>query len=254
MFMKLFYSAIVVFVAFILLVWIWELYPFFGPLKWVFEKSINLFLSLIVLGLSVVALWCIWCTYRRVKKIQADDSGNENTEDADLPYPNRSDWKCISDFSYETNLKLARLKTTYPHVPRESQYIFAKDYTVSFDLDGRKRSITVPKGLLTDLASVPSPLRFLAGRVGPHLESCLVHDYLYCAWQKHKIAPTENQRRFADDLMLEGMYKAETPCWKARGIYWAVRLFGSCAFFRKRKKPYILNNIPCCKPEQPVEC
>ena len=143
-----------------------------------------------------------------------------------------------------------RLKNRLPHVNSEKQYIVAKDYTISFVLGEERYSITVPRGMLTDLASVPQIFRFIAGRVGPHLEACVVHDYLYVAWKINDISPTDDMRRFADQLMLEAMYAAGMNC-KARLIYWATRCFGRCIFYRKDDRPLILPGecFPQCPPD-----
>ena len=146
------------------------------------------------------------------------------------PYPDR-EWSRISEFSYESDLHLLRLRCGLPGIPREAQYIVAEPYRVSFKLDdeGTRRNITVPTGMLTDLVSVPRRLRWYAGRVGPHLEAAIVHDFLYVAWQDLGIQATESMRRFADRMMLTAMLSART-CSKAYTIYCAVRLFGCRAF------------------------
>jgi len=147
------------------------------------------------------------------------------------PYPDRK-WSRIRGFSYESDLHLLRLRRGLPGIRREAQYIVAKPYLVSFKLDdeGNRRNITVPKGMLTDLASVPRPLRWYAGRVGPHLEAAVVHDFLYVAWQDLGMLPTGSLRRFADRMMLTAMLAAGM-CSKAYTIYRAVRL-GGCRAFR----------------------
>lgn len=79
---------------------------------------------------------------------------------------------------------------------------------MSFRLDTEedRRSITVSKGMLTDLASVPRCFRWYAGRVGPHLEAAIVHDFLYVAWQDLKeMCPKPGMRFFADRIMLAAM-------------------------------------------------
>ena len=138
------------------------------------------------------------------------------------PYPHRK-WNRIWRFSYESDLHLLRLRRGLPGTRREAQYIVAKPYLVSFKLDdeGVRRNITVPKGMLTDLASVPRPLRWYAGRVGPHLEAAVVHDFLYVAWQDLGMLPTGSMRRFADRIMLR-------QCWPRQC---AARRMRSTALF-----------------------
>ena len=62
-------------------------------------------------------------------------------------------------------------------------YIVDQDYTVSFDVDDVEKTLTVPRGMLTDLASVPRVARGRVGKVGPHLAASIVHDFLFIAWQ-----------------------------------------------------------------------
>ena len=155
------------------------------------------------------------------------------------PYPDR-EWNRIWGFRYESDLHLLRLRCGLPGIRREAQYIVAKPYLVSFKLDdeGTRRNITVPKGMLTDLASVPPPLRWYAGRVGPHLEAAIVHDFLYIAWQDLGIRPTRSMRRFADRMMLTAILAAGVPS-RAHSIYRAVRLGGCCAFHHPEPCRYV---------------
>ena len=155
------------------------------------------------------------------------------------PYPDR-EWSRISEFRYESDLNLLRLRCRLPGIRREAQYILAKPYRVSFELDneGTRRTIIVPTGMLTDLASVPRPFRWYAGRVGPHLEAAIVHDFLYVVWQDLGIQPTRSMRRFADRMMLTAMLAAGM-CGKAYVIYFGVRLFGCCAFRSREPCRYV---------------
>ena len=133
-------------------------------------------------------------------------------KDLSNPYPRR--WDDIREFSYDSDLHLLRLSGGLPGIPRSAQYIVEEPYTVSFRLDSEedRRSITVPKGMLTDLASVPRCFRWYAGRVGPHLEAAIVHDFLYVAWHDLKdMCPNARMRFFAGRIMLAAMKAAGTP-------------------------------------------
>ena len=181
--------------------------------------------------------------------------GPQTAKPLNPPYPPPG-WKRISDFSYDSDLHLVRLKNGIPGVSREAQYIVAKDYTVSFDLDGQRQSITVPKGMLTDLASVPRVFCWIVGRVGPHLEASIVHDYQYVAWQIAGIRPTDDMREFTDELMLVAM-KAAGMKFSAHIIYRAVRSWvGRRAFYGKNPKPWVLSakQVPtcCCQESEPA--
>ena len=155
------------------------------------------------------------------------------------PYPPA--WTEVSDVQFEADLVLVRLKDTVrTREGEDADYIVGTDYTVRLTVDGTALGITVPRGLITDLTSVPAPLRVLAGRVGPWLEAAIVHDYLYIAWQDVPgLRPRDKDRAFADLVMLRAMEAAHVGVVKRRLIYAAVRVFGGAAFRRKSDKRYV---------------
>ena len=99
------------------------------------------------------------------------------------------------------------------------------------------RTITVPKGYVTDLASVP---RICWSFIAPFdvARAAVVHDIMYekinGAFKKGIIESKKEReiyRRIADNMFLEGMESAEPPVskWKIKSAYWAVRMFGRWA-------------------------
>ena len=99
------------------------------------------------------------------------------------------------------------------------------------------RTITVPKGYVTDLASVP---RVCWTFIAPFdcARAAVVHDIMYerinGAFKKGIIeskVEREIYRKIADDMFLEGMQSAEpsVPVWKQQAAYRAVRAFGRWA-------------------------
>ena len=63
----------------------------------------------------------------------------------------------------------------------DANYVVGEEYSASVTVtgpgapsDGRLK-IAVPKGMLTDLCSVPRLARWLVSRVGPHLEASILH-------------------------------------------------------------------------------
>jgi hypothetical protein len=150
----------------------------------------------------------------------------------DNPYPT-GPWTTISDFVYATPLHLHReIESVQRRTGDDADYIVSRPYCVRFKLDGRNCEITVPAGLVTDLSSVPRLAWTLTGigRVGPHLEASIVHDFLYVAWQSLGHGPRESDRRFADELLRVGMLAAGVNLVRAWFIYQAVRLFGRRPF------------------------
>ena len=147
----------------------------------------------------------------------------------------------ISFFQYDSDIQLVRLRKRLNCIPPEEQYIVAEDFKISFDLGDERKCVVVPRGTLTDLSSIPLPFRWLAGRVGPHLEATIVHDYLYIAWQvMNQEKPNPCYRDYADDLMFHAMWNAGMR-FKARALYCAVRLGGQCIFKKRNSGPLILS-------------
>ena len=156
------------------------------------------------------------------------------------PYPD-DDWRMISNFVYLDPLILYRhtvaVEIGGPGSGRTADFIVGLDYRVKFDLDGVERTVTVPKGMTTDLASVPRVFRSIVGQVGPHLEAAIVHDFLYIAWQDvPNRGARDEDRNFADRLFLRSMRDAGMSWWEAHPIYMAVDGFGGSTY-RERDEP-----------------
>lgn len=237
-------SVVVIVLAGIALTVIWNP-DVFASVDWLIAILFDLSLTLVVLLVALASIaWC-WCPAPRVRVDSSDHETRDATDNEELPcpYPATYNKQLISGFQYSSDLHLVRLKKRLPEIGPEEQYIVAKDYEVCFRLNDSKRSVKVPRGMLSDLATVPIVFRWVVGRVGPHLEATIVHDYLYMAWQLESKSASEKKmsemRRFSDDLMFAAMKEAGMGC-KAHLIYIAVRLFGRCIFHRKKKKPLIL--------------
>ena len=141
------------------------------------------------------------------------------------PYPEK--WRRISGFRYESRLMLARTpKALKIRRTRETSYVVAEPYTVSFEVDGERRELTVPAGMLTDLVSVPAFARSIVGRVGPHLEAAIVHDYLFIAWQLLEKKPLRRDFDFANEVMFAGLKAARIGFFQRWSIETALTSFG----------------------------
>ncbi len=210
----------------------------------------DLLLTLAIASTAVTVFAWIWCKWGRAGIA-------EGTKCVKLclgalpsnPFPATVRGK-ITGFKYKSDLDLKRFAKGLKGVVRKDQYIVAAPYSISFRLDGHKHCITVPKGMLTDLSSAPFPFNCIVGRVGPHLEATIVHDYLYVAWQDYPAGlATRANRRFADKLMLEGMKASGMHC-MAYLIYWAIRLAGCGAFYGRNPIRYVdLGQCKCCDEE-----
>ena len=100
-----------------------------------------------------------------------------------------------------------------------------------------KNVVSVPKGYITDLASVP---RFCWAFIAPFdvARAAVVHDILYekinTAYKGEKILTKHDRERYrkvADDVFKEGMESdvPPVPKWKIWAAYNAVRVFGRWA-------------------------
>jgi hypothetical protein len=150
------------------------------------------------------------------------------------PYTDEK-WKEITEFKYDTPLRLYRaIETVQQRDGDDADYLVAEPYSVRIRLDDRPyMRITVPKGLVTDLASVPRFAQSVVGRVGPHLEASIVHDFMYVAWQCKCMAgrgAKDKDRRFADEVFLAGMKEAGMEWVDRQSIYEVVRLAGDVVY------------------------
>ncbi len=85
-----------------------------------------------------------------------------------------------------------------------------------------KDSVIVPRGFVTDLASIPPALQSLIQQNGPYLLPAVVHDYLY--WAQ---TCTRSQ---ADRLLRLAMIENRVAKFHRTAIYNAVRAAGSFAW------------------------
>jgi hypothetical protein len=158
------------------------------------------------------------------------------------PYPANYDGEDIEDFEYLSPMVLRREVDAVKMRggKDDADYIVGADYKVRFRIEGEsaKRTITVPRGMLTDLASVPRFAQSIVARVGPHLEASIVHDFLYVAWQD--IAGATARRAdwdFADELFRVAMKAAEVDLDQIVAIHGAVRFFGWPVYKRVNAPP-----------------
>lgn len=82
--------------------------------------------------------------------------------------------------------------------------------------------VTVPRGFVTDFATIPPILQSLIQQNGPHLLPAVVHDYLY--WKQ---TCTQDQ---ADRLFLLAMIENKVPLTDRTAMYTAVHAVGALAW------------------------
>jgi len=170
------------------------------------------------------------------------------------PYP--ATWSTIGDFLFATDLHLTRAKRAIvAGNDREAEYVVERAYRCTFTVDGKAREVVVPAGMLTDLTSVPRLARWLVGRVGPHLEAAILHDFLFIAWQDVLVdgepkRPREADFRFANETMQLAMATAGVARWKRALIGFAVSSFvARGVFFAPNPEPRYVRRIDAAPPD-----
>ncbi|WP_394222752.1 DUF1353 domain-containing protein [Alteromonas gracilis] len=93
---------------------------------------------------------------------------------------------------------------------------------LKFELNGEDRY--VPKGFVTDFASVPRSFWVAFPPCDIYTPAAVVHDYLY--WMQFP----ECDQECADSFLNSAMESADVPRWKRVPIYMAVRVAGSSAW------------------------
>jgi len=152
----------------------------------------------------------------------------------------------ITDFEYDSDLVILRMREACAiGTDREADYIVAAPYKITFRIDGEPHEITVPAGMLTDLVSVPRPLRWAIERVGPHLEAAIVHDFLFIAWtyaeSESDRVPTREKWVFANRVMIAGLQAAGVSALKCWAIAWALSTPFSWAIFAHTETPNFID-------------
>jgi hypothetical protein len=90
------------------------------------------------------------------------------------------------------------------------------------------QAVTVPKGFVTDFASIPRVFWSVLRPDGEYAYAAVVHDYLY--WTQTRV------REEADDVLKMAMEDFEVGTAKIKIIYGAVHLAGTTAWNGNAKK------------------
>ena len=109
---------------------------------------------------------------------------------------------------------------------------------MDYQIGNSQFTIVVPKGFVTDYASVP---QMLWGALSPHdnySRAAVVHDYLY--WTQICTRPQ------SDNIMQIAMKESEVPKWKQIAVYGAVSLLGQASWDENKefRKQGLIRIIP----------
>ena len=163
---------------------------------------------------------------KRVKKKMAKKSKFNGLMSSQFKRPNK--WKLTKSLTFKTDLF-------------ENEIALFKKHKV--DLKWNKDTLTVPKGYITDMASVP---RAAWAFIAPFdvARAAICHDVMYEKLNavRKKVKKTEfaTMRAIADTVFLHGMEAAEpkVASWKKWSAYYSVRLFGRFAIKSSAKRKW----------------
>ena len=110
-------------------------------------------------------------------------------------------------------------------LPDGRRWRLVKPFTYHIGKRNSKRVIKVPKGFVTDFASVPQFLWAWFPFWGRHGKGAVIHDRLY---ETHEFS-----RGMSDLIFREAMIAGGTKRWKANLMYLGVRVFGYFPWHKK---------------------
>lgn len=102
--------------------------------------------------------------------------------------------------------------------------------------------VTVPKGFLTDFASVPRAFWIIFPPDGEYTQAAVLHDYLY--YMKGCIKRKVYTRLECDKIFLEAMGVLGVPWVTRHSMYRAVRLFGWVPWGKRSEEVYPDSELP----------
>ena len=166
---------------------------------------------------------------KRVKKKMAKKSKFNGLMSSQFKRPNK--WRLTKSLTFKTDL--------FPN-----EIALYKKHKVDVKWDRiKKDTLIVPKGYITDMASVP---RAAWAFIAPFdvARAAICHDIMYeklnAVRKKVKKAEFETMRAIADTVFLHGMEAAEpkVASWKKWSAYYAVRMFGRFAIKSSAKRKW----------------
>ena len=147
----------------------------------------------------------------------------------------------ITDLEYLDELKFVRHAQVHTDKTPRSLWQLSDRFRARMTVHSKAGeplplTIEAPRGLYTDLASVPKALWWVVGPIGSHLEASIIHDYLYMAWTDFRATAPKRDHDFADTVFLAGMKVSKV---RRRWLIYAV-VHSPIGWAVFRKKPYTL--------------
>ena len=124
--------------------------------------------------------------------------------------------KKITNFEYLDELKLVRHARVHVNKTPKSLWQLSSNFRARMEVypkDGASYPLTIraPRGLTTDLSSVPRLFWSFVGPIGPHLEISIIHDYLYMAWTDFRADARRDDWDFAHEVFRVGLRVSKVP-------------------------------------------
>ncbi len=127
-------------------------------------------------------------TDHRTRKM-GNNTEEEGAHAMSSPYPDLSEHFEVVDVEDKSHLHLTRsIAAVKNRKGDDAKYVLSKPYRAIVTIksgqseESESIEVEVPLGYMSDLMSVPKLARGIVNRVGPYLESAILHDWLYDAW------------------------------------------------------------------------
>jgi hypothetical protein len=111
--------------------------------------------------------------------------------------------------------------------PDGRTWVTKRQFGYDIGAEGSGNSIEVPTEFMTDFASVPRLLWVFLPQWGKYGNAAVIHDY--CYWTQTR------SRKESDQIFREAMGVLGVSSFTKFVMYWAVRLFGHCAWLGNQK-------------------
>ena len=99
----------------------------------------------------------------------------------------------------------------------ERTWSVERTFTYFIGEESSNEFITIPKGFVTDFASIPRVFWVILPPDGEYTQAAVLHDYM-CSTSMFPM-------KKIDKIFLEAMVVLKVPAWKRNTIYWAVRIW-----------------------------
>lgn len=139
---------------------------------------------------------------------------------------------------FSGKLVLVLLDNKYTPSLRAGRSLWALYETLTYRPGNGPDTITVPKGFVTDLASIPRWAWILLPPDGPWVKAAIIHDFLYATegtgrWKGHASGNSRAEpytRAEADGILREAMENRGVDPGRRAIIWAAVRVGGACGW------------------------